>query len=231
MGYQEITFFLAIAAIAITLIASLSVKLTFSKYNKKTAASGISAEEAAARILAGAGIHDVSIDSIKGNLTDHYAPGEKVLRLSESVMGHSSIAAISVAAHECGHAIQHNEGYGPLSLRSVSVPVANIGSKLAWPVIIIGLAIEKLDITYIGIFLFLFVIAFQLITLPVEFNASHRALGILENSGLLNVDEMGGARKVLRAAAMTYVAALASSVMQLIRILLIVNGGGKQRRR
>lgn len=231
MGYRDAAMLLSIVAVVITLWASIKVKLTFNKYNKVGSMSGITSQEAAARILQGAGIYDVTIDHINGNLTDHYSPNEKVLRLSDSVMGSTSIAAISVAAHECGHAIQHKEGYGPLSLRSFSVPVANIGSKLSWPIIVIGLAIEKLNIVYVGLALFLFVIFFQLITLPVEFNASGRALTILESTGMLADGEMKGARKVLTAAALTYVAALASSIIQVLRILLIISGGGGKRRR
>lgn len=230
-SYELLLYGLSIGAIIITLIASLKVKLTFSKYDKVLAQRGITSNEAAERILNGAGIHDVRIEHIPGNLSDHYSPNEKVLRLSDSVINRPTIAAISVAAHECGHAIQHSEGYGPIKLRSVSVPIANFGSKLAWPVIIIGFAIEKLNIVYIGIALFLLVILFQLITLPVEFDASARALKILDGSGLLANDEMKGARKVLTAAALTYVAALAASVMQLVRILLIASGGGKRRDR
>jgi len=230
MDYQSISLILLFGAMAITLIASLGVKINFAKYNKVRSLSGITAEEAAARIMYAAGIDDVTIEHISGKLTDHYSPNEKVLRLSDSVMGSTSIASISVAAHECGHAIQHKEGYGPLKLRSVSVPVANIGSKLSWPIIVIGLVLEKLNIAYIGVFLFLFVIAFQLITLPVEFNASSRALRILEGSGIFTVDEMPAAQKVLKAAAMTYVAALASSIMQLLRMLLILNGGSSKKR-
>lgn len=230
-NYELLLYGLSFGAIIITLVASLKVKLTFAKYDKVMAQRGITSNEAAANILSGAGIYDVQIEHIAGRLSDHYSPNEKVLRLSDSVDNKTSIAAISVAAHECGHAIQHSEGYGPIKLRSFSVPVANIGSKLAWPVIIIGLAIERLNIVYIGIVLFLFVIFFQLITLPVEFDASSRALRVLEGSGLLATDEMKGAKKVLTAAALTYVAALAASVMQLVRILLIASGGGKRRNR
>lgn len=229
--YQLLLYGLSIGAVVITLIASLKVKRAFSKYNKVLSARGITSTEVAERILSDSGIYDVKIEHIRGNLTDHYSPNEKVLRLSDSVINNPSIAAISVAAHECGHAIQHKEEYGPIKLRSFSVPVANIGSKLAWPVIIIGLVIERLNIVYIGIALFLFVIFFQLITLPVEFDASARALKVLENSGILMSEEMNGAKKVLTAAALTYVAALAASVMQLVRILLIASGGGKRKGR
>ena len=174
-----------------------------------------------------AGIYDVRIERIRGDLTDHYSPNEKVLRLSDSVYNSTSVAAIGVAAHECGHAIQHQVGYGPLHLRSLSVPVANIGSKLSWPVIILGLILGNEILAKVGVFLFVFVVLFQLITLPVEFDASHRALKILDGYRLLDDSEMGGARKVLTAAALTYVAALFATILQLLRLILIVRGSSR----
>ena len=176
-------------------------------------------------ITLSADIYDVRIEMVRGELTDHYSPGEKVLRLSESVYNSESVASIGVAAHECGHAIQHKVGYAPLNLRSVSVPVVNIGSRLSWPVILLGLFFGSPGLANIGVILFLFVVLFQLITLPVEFNASRRALGILNSEAILSDDEeLKGARKVLTAAALTYVAAFFSSVLQLLRLLIIVNG-------
>ena len=178
----------------------------------------------------GAGIYDVRIEHIRGNLTDHYSPTEKVLRLSDSVYGSTSVAALGVAAHECGHAIQHKVGYFPLKMRAVSVPVANIGSKLSWPIILIGMIIGQMGIARIGVLLFGFVVLFQLITLPVEFDASHRALKILEEKRLLIGGEMKGATKVLKAAALTYVASLFSSILQLLRLLILTQGNGRRRR-
>ena len=178
----------------------------------------------------GAGIYDVRIEHIRGNLTDHYSPTEKVLRLSDSVYGSTSVAALGVAAHECGHAIQHKVGYFPLKMRAVSVPVANIGSKLSWPIILIGMIIGQMGIARIGVLLFGFVVLFQLITLPVEFDASHRALKILEGKRLLIGGEMKGATKVLKAAALTYVASLFSSILQFLRLLILTQGNGRRRR-
>ena len=166
-------------------------------------------------------IYDVRIERVAGSLTDHYSPNEKVLRLSESVYGSSSIAAIGVAAHECGHAIQHQTNYGPLKLRSLSVPLANIGSKLSWPLILLGLVLGFTGLATIGIWLFAFVVFFQLITLPVEFNASNRAMQVLERDSILYGNELKGARSVLNAAALTYVAAVVSSLLQLLRLILI----------
>jgi Zn-dependent membrane protease YugP len=155
-------------------------------------------------------------------LTDHYSPSEKVLRLSDSVYNSTSVAALGVAAHECGHAIQHKVGYAPLKLRTISVPLANIGSKLSWPIILVGILLGQIGLAKIGVVLFCGVVLFQLITLPVEFDASHRALKILRESDLLIGGELKGAAKVLRAAALTYVAALLSTVLQLLRLLLLV---------
>lgn len=228
--YIGATYILVIIGAVISMLASINVKSTFKRYSKVFSARGIRAEEVAQLILDYSGITDVRIERVSGELTDHYAPGQKVLRLSDVVYGSSSVAAIGVAAHECGHAVQHHNGYGPLHLRSVSVPVANIGSKLSWPVIILGLAIGHTEIAKVGIFLFLFVVLFQLLTLPVEFNASHRAMQVLENKGILGGTELSGARKVLAAAAMTYVASLFNTILQLLRIILIVNGGGRRRR-
>lgn len=177
-----------------------------------------------------AGIYDVRIEHIRGTLTDHYSPNEKVLRLSDSVYDSTSVAAIGVAAHECGHAIQHKEGYFPLKLRSASVPIANIGSKLSWPIVILGLILGYVGLARIGVYLFTFVVLFQLITLPVEFDASRRVLTILEDSRLLIGGELKGATKVLRAAALTYVAALFSTILQLLRLIMLTQGNNRRRR-
>ncbi len=221
MFYWDYTYILVIIGALISAFASLRVKTTFRRFSDMRSVRGLSAEQVAQRILNGAGIHDVRIERVNGSLTDHYAPNEKVLRLSDSVYGSTSVAAIGVAAHECGHAIQHAVGYGPLKLRSLAVPIANIGSKLSWPIIIIGLVLGLTGLAQVGVFLFTFVVLFQLITLPVEFNASSRALKILESGNMLMDDELRGASKVLRAAAMTYVASLLAVILQLLRLVLL----------
>lgn len=226
----DYTYILVLIGAIISAIASANVNSTYKKYSKVFASSGLKAEEVAARILRGADITDVKIDRVSGNLTDHYSPNEKVLRLSDSVYGSSSVAAIGVAAHECGHAVQHNVGYAPIKLRSAAVPIANIGSKLAWPVIIAGLVLGLGGLAKIGVFLFLFVVLFQLITLPVELDASRRALKIIESEAMLVGDENSAAGKVLKAAALTYVAALFSTVLQFFRLFMIAKGSGGRRR-
>ena len=189
--------------------------------------SGMTGAQAAQRILDAAGIHDVQIRHISGSLTDNYNPMQKTLNLSDAVCNSTSVAAIGVAAHECGHAIQHAKKYAPLSIRSAFVPIANIGSTLAWPVILIGALMNSRSsmlIIDIGIFLFSFAVIFQLLTLPVEFNASRRALVELERLGILGTQEVGSTRKVLTAAALTYVAGAASAILQLLRIILLFGG-------
>ena len=187
--YFDITYILVIIGAIISMIASMNVNGTYRRFSSVMSSRGIRAEEAAQRILNSAGIYDVRIERIRGNLTDHYAPSEKVLRLSDTVYGSSSVAAIGVAAHECGHAIQHQVGYAPLGLRSLSVPIANIGSVLSWPVILFGLIIGSTPIAQIGVILFIAVVFFQLITLPVEFNASRRALKVLNEDRMLDSEE------------------------------------------
>ena len=193
--YWDATYILVIIGAVISAIASWNVNRTFKNFSRFSNGKGLAAEDVAALIMQGAGIYDVRIEHIRGNLTDHYSPTEKVLRLSDSVYGSTSVAALGVAAHECGHAIQHKVGYFPLKMRAVSVPVANIGSKLSWPIILIGIIIGQMGIARIGVLLFGFVVLFQLITLPVEFDASHRALKILEEKRLLIGGEMKGDRK------------------------------------
>ena len=222
-GYDW-TIILVLIGAAISGLASLNVRRTYAKYSKLRNYRGITSNQVAEHILHAAGIYDVRIERIRGNLTDHYSPNEKVLRLSDSVYGQTSVAALGVAAHECGHAIQHQEGYAPLKLRSASVPLANIGSWVSWPVILIGLILGYTPLAQLGIFLFTFVVAFQLITLPVEFDASARALRILEQDHILEGEEHAGATKVLQAAALTYVAALFTTILQLLRLVYIVNG-------
>lgn len=227
--FYDVTYILVIIGAVISLIASANVNSTYKKFSRFSNSQGMTAEQAAQSILQSAGIYDVRIERIRGNLTDHYSPNEKVLRLSDSVYGATSVAAIGVAAHECGHAIQHQVGYAPLKLRSASVPIANIGSKLSWPLIIIGLILGSTNLAEVGIVMFIFVVLFQLITLPVEFNASHRALKVLETRNMLYGDELDGARKVLTAAALTYVAALFSAILQLLRLVLLVQGNNRRR--
>jgi len=185
----------------------------------------ITAEACATTILHNSGITDVSIQRIEGELTDHYSPSEKVLRLSDSVYGSTSVAAIGVAAHECGHAIQDEEGYVLLKLRTVSAPIANIGSTLSWILIAVGFALDFLGLARVGVLLFTFVVIFQLITLPVEIDASRRALIAIEENDLLSGSELEGAGKVLKAAALTYVAALFSSTLELLRLMIMTRGG------
>ena len=219
--YFDWTYILVIIGAVISALASLNVKSTFNKYGKVLNSRGLTGQQTAALILRGAGITDVAIGQIAGELTDHYAPNEKVLRLSEPVYDVSSVAAVGVAAHECGHAIQHQTGYAPLKLRSASVPVANIGSWVSWPLIVLGIMLGFRPLSMIGVVLFTFVVLFQLVTLPVELDASRRSLKILEEQGILTDEEMAGARKVLTAAALTYVAALFSAILQLLRLILI----------
>lgn len=225
--YWDSTYILVIIGAIICMAASAKVKTTFNKYSKRRSMSGMTGAMAAERILRAAGITDVVVRQVPGSLSDHYNPSNKTLNLSDTVYGSNSVAAVGVAAHECGHAIQHARGYAPLSLRTAFVPVANIGSMLAWPVIILGLLINSrssMMIINIGILLFSFAVIFQLITLPVEFNASRRALVMLKTQGILGDDELVYTRKVLGAAALTYVASAAAAILQLLRIILLFGG-------
>lgn len=227
MYWYDPTYILILIGVVISAIASARVNSTYNKYSRVRSMSGMTGAEAAERILHMAGIYDVQITRISGNLTDHYDPTRKVLRLSDAVYGQYSVAAIGVAAHECGHAIQHHRGYVPLSLRSSIVPVANLGSQLSWPLFLIGLMINgNTGYTFMmaGIALFSLALLFQLITLPVEFNASSRAVRILGETGILRADELPYTKKVLNAAALTYVAAALSSVLQLLRLIILSNG-------
>ena len=222
--YWDSTYILVIIGAIICMAASTKVKTTFNKYSKYRSMSGMTGAMAAERILRAAGITDVVVRQVPGSLSDHYNPSNKTLNLSDTVYGSNSVAAVGVAAHECGHAIQHARGYAPLSLRTAFVPVANIGSMLAWPVIILGLLINSrssMMFINIGILLFSFAVIFQLITLPVEFNASRRALVMLKTQGILGDDELVYTRKVLGAAALTYVSSAAAAILQLLRIILL----------
>ena len=227
--YFDPTYILIIIAAIISLIAQWRVNSAFSKYSRVASMSGMTGAQAARMILQSNGINDVSVQRISGKLTDHYNPSTKVLNLSESVYGSTSVAAIGVAAHECGHAIQHARGYFPLSLRTALVPVANIGSQLSWVFIIVGaiLSFNQTLIT-IGIIMFNAAVLFQLVTLPVEFNASARALEQLESNGILYRDEVSQTRKVLSAAALTYVAAAATAILQLLRLIILFGGRGRR---
>ena len=219
--YFDPTMILALLGLVLTMIASAGVNSTFAKYNKVRCMRGMTGAEAAQQVLHAAGIFDVQIRHVRGNLTDHYDPRNKTLNLSDSTFSSNSVAAVCVAAHECGHAVQDQKKYGPLVLRSTLVPLANFGSQLSWPVFIAGLIFSLQPLVMAGIILFSLAVLFQLVTLPVEFNASSRALRILEDTGMLGSQEMTGAKKVLRAAAMPYVAALASSLLQLLRLILL----------
>lgn len=223
--YLDPTYILVIICAIVSMIASARVTSVFNKFNRVAAASGLTGAEAAQRILHAAGIYDVSVEHVRGNLSDHYDPRSKVLRLSDSTYSSRSVAAIGVAAHECGHAIQHQEEYGPLTLRSTLVPVANIGSKAAIPIILLGCILSyNQTLIQVGIIAFSLAVIFQLVTLPVEFNASSRALSMLKEQGILSQNEVPMSRKVLTAAAMTYVAAAASSIIQLLRLILLFGG-------
>ena len=203
----------------LSLAASAKVKGTFAKYSKVHSTSGLTGAEAAQQILHMAGITDVSVVAVAGSLTDHYDPRTRQVALSQDVYGKTS-----VAAHECGHAIQDAVNYAPLNIRTAIVPAANIGSTLSWPLFLAGLVFSIRPLLTVGILLFSLAVLFQLVTLPVEFNASARALKMLGNNRLIAQEEVKGAQKVLVAAALTYVAALAASVLQLLRLIILAGG-------
>lgn len=225
--YWDPTYILVVIGAIICMIASAKVKTTFNKYSQYRSYSGMNGAQVAQRVLEAAGIYDVTVRHVSGNLTDHYDPSTKTVNLSDPVYNSYSVAALGVAAHECGHAIQHAKNYAPLSLRSALVPVANFGSMLAWPLILIGLFINGRSSTLIidlGIVLFSAAVLFQLVTLPVEFDASRRALVMLRTQNILSDDELKSTRKVLKSAAFTYVASAAAAILQLLRIILLVGG-------
>lgn len=227
--YYDWTYILVLIGVVICIAASGRVNSVFSRYSTVRSHSGMTGKEAAREILRRNGIHDVQVIHIPGKLTDHYNPGKKTLGLSDAVYNSSSVAAIGVAAHECGHAVQHATGYAPLSIRGALVPVVNFGAAAAWPLIIIGLLINgEMSVTLInlGILLFSAAVLFQIITLPVEFNASGRAVKVLETSGMLYPEEVNSVKKVLRAAALTYVASTAAIILQFLRLVII---GGRKR--
>lgn len=224
------TYILVLIGAVLCMIASARVRTTYNKYAKVRSMSGMTGAQVATEILRRNGITDVAVMHVPGELSDHFDPRNNTVNLSDSTYGSTSVAAIGVAAHECGHVMQHHTGYVPIKIRSALVPAANIGSKLGLPIIIIGLIIGMTPIAKIGIWVFTLAVAFQIVTLPVEFDASHRALVMLNEYGILAQDEVSLSRKVLNAAALTYVAAAASSVLQLLRLVLIVNGGSRDRR-
>lgn len=229
MGYYywDPTYILVVIGAVICMIASARVKGTFNKYSQLRSMSGMNGAQVAQRVLQAAGIYDVQVRHVSGSLTDHYDPRTKTVNLSDPVYNATSVAALGVAAHECGHAIQHAKSYAPLSIRSALVPIANFGSMLAWPVILIGLLFNTRSsglIIDIGILLFSAAVLFQLVTLPVEFDASRRALVMLRTQGILADDELKYTRRVLKSAALTYVAGAAAAILQLLRIILITNG-------
>ena len=215
------TYILVLIGAVISIIAFMNVKSTFSRYSRNNYRTNMTGAQAASEILRAAGITDVRIERVSGNVTDHYSPKEGVLRLSDSVYDVNTVAAVGVAAHECGHAMQYDQDYFPIKIRSVVIPLANIGSSLSWPVILLGLIFGATGLMQIGVLLFSLVVIFQLLTLPVEFDASARALRTLRDRNMLAGRELSGARQVLTAAALTYVAALVTSVLQLLRLVLI----------
>lgn len=222
--YFDWTYLLVIVAAIFSMIASYRVNSVFNKYAKVRSMSGMTGAEVASRILQYYNITDVQIAHTSGTLTDHYNPRTKVVNLSDSTYNSTSVAAISVAAHECGHVVQHHENYTPIRIRSAIVPAANIGSKLGIPIVILGIILSyNWILIQIGIWVFSLSVLFQMVTLPVEFDASARALRFLSSSGYLQGDEVPKGRKVLSAAAMTYVAAAASSVLQLLRLIMMAN--------
>lgn len=230
MGYYgygfDWTYLMVLAGAILSMVASAKVNSTFQRYAKVRSMSGMTGAQVARKILDRNGLNNIPVEHVSGNLSDHYDPSAKVLRLSDSTYNSVSVAAIGVAAHECGHAIQHKEGYGPLKLRTAIVPAANIGSRLGVPIILLGLLFGGGGsfLVNLGIWVFSLAVLFQIVTLPVEFNASNRALVMLEDYGVLGSDEKRKAKSVLSAAAMTYVAAAASSILQLLRLIILFGG-------
>jgi len=220
--YYDATYLLVVIGAVLSMVASAQVNGSFKRYSRVRSMSGMTGAQTARRILDQNGLYNVKIEHVSGNLTDHYDPRSKVLRLSDSTYSSTSVAAVGVAAHECGHAVQDNEGYEPLRIRSKMAPAANFGSRFGLPIFMMGLIFGANEILMqIGIWVFLLAVLFQLITLPVEFDASKRALAMLTGYGILGSSEVEGSRKVLRAAAMTYVAAAAASLLNLLRLVLL----------
>ena len=218
-GFDFTYFLFMVPGLIITLWAQFKVKSTFAKYQKVRTAQGLTGAQAARAILDRNGLQAVPVERVAGNLTDHFDPKDNVVRLSEATYDAPTIGGVGVAAHECGHAVQHATGYFPIKIRTAIVPMANIGSKLSIPMIMIGLILQFFGLVYVGIALFGLAVLFQLVTLPVELNASHRAMETLAATGMVTPEEGDGVRKVLTAAALTYVAALLSSLLQLLYFL------------
>lgn len=227
MMWVDWTIIIMIPAILLGLIVQIRLSTTYSRYSKVQSRTGMTGYTAARRILDAAGLRHVPIECIQGELTDHFDPRSNVLRLSNGVYNSSSVAAIGVAAHECGHAIQYAEEYTPMKVRGALVKVTNFSSSISMFIVILGLIFSFRELALVGVALFSVVVLFQLVTLPVEFNASRRAVKIL--NGYMDREELSGVKSVLSAAAMTYVAALVSAIFQLIRLLAIV-GGGRDRK-
>jgi len=219
-GYDP-TFILLIPAMIFAFYAQTKITSTFNKFLRIRNSNGYTGYEVARRILDANGLYNVPIEMVRGHLTDHYDPRTRVLRLSPDVYNGTSVASAGVAAHECGHAVQHSESYVPLALRNAIAPIASIGSQAAWFLIVIAFVLNMMQLFDLGIYLFSAVVLFQIITLPVEYNASRRAIIALEEYGLVGRDEIYGARKVLSAAALTYVAATVTAALQLLRLLII----------
>ena len=233
-GFDWTYLVIVLPCLILSMLASSSVKSTFNKYAKVNSIRRLTGAEAAQRVLSANGVRGVRIERVSGNLTDHYDPKTNVIRLSDSVYGSASVAAIGVAAHEAGHAVQYAQNYGPIKVRAAIIPITNIGSKLAMPLILAGILLSFLGglsntLVYLGILAFSLSIIFQLVTLPVEFNASRRAMEAIESAGLLTHEEQQGARKTLKAAAMTYVTATAVAVAQVVRLLILFGGRGRRR--
>lgn len=229
-GMYNATYLLVILGAVLCLVASSHVKSTYRKYAKVGSSCGMTGAQAAELILRRNGVMGVTVQHVAGELTDHYDPARGVVNLSDTTYNSTSVAAIGVAAHECGHVMQHETGYFPLRLRTALVPVANIGSNFGIWIVMLGLIFGLSDtLAMVGVYLFSFGVLFQIVTLPVEFDASRRALVMLQDYGILGSTEVKGSRSVLRAAAMTYVASAAASVLQLLRLLMLVNGGRRRR--
>lgn len=232
-GFDWTYLVIVLPCLLLSMWASTQVNNTFKKYATQISSRHITGADAAKRVLQHHGIYNVRIEHVSGNLTDHFDPKSNVIRLSDSVYGSASTSAIGVACHEAGHAVQYAQDYFPIKIRAAIIPITNFGSKLAMPLILLGIILSALGsfsytLVYIGIACFSLSLVFQLITLPVEFNASRRAVAAIEDAGILNSQELTGAKKTLRAAAMTYVAAVAVSLAQLIRLILLF--GGRRRR-
>lgn len=225
-GFDWTYVVIVLPCIIIAMIASAKVNSTFKRYSKQMSSRRITASDAAMRVLRANGVTNVRVERVAGNLTDHFDPKANVIRLSDSVYNSTSTAAIGVACHEAGHAVQHAEQYAPIKLRTAIIPMTNIGSMLAMPLILIGILFSSTyELVYIGIALFSLSLVFQLVTLPVEFNASRRAMEAIESTEILSGEELKGARRTLTAAAMTYVAAVAVSAAQLLRLIILFGGG------